>query len=81
MRPLDLESGKWIYIGVRQQWKTSNKVLRYDMDTGKVENTGKELGSAFDMRCAFGYRNSMATLPPVVTLGLQDGICDSKSGD
>jgi hypothetical protein len=81
VRPLGLESGRWVYIGVRQKWKTSDKVLRYDMDTGKVENTGKELGNAFAMRCVFGYSNSMATLPPIVVPGLQDGICDGKSGD
>jgi hypothetical protein len=80
VRPLGLESGRWVYIGVRQKWKTSDKVLRYDMNTGMVENTGKELGSAFDMSCAFGYRNSMATVPPIFVPTLQDGICDGKSG-
>ncbi|OQU78798.1 uncharacterized protein LOC8079865 [Sorghum bicolor] len=81
VRPLGLEGGRWVYIGVRQKWKTRDKVLRYDMDTGKVENTGKELGNAFAMKCAFGYRNSMATLPPIVMSGSQDGNCDGKSGD
>ncbi|XP_062202766.1 uncharacterized protein LOC133905073 [Phragmites australis] len=65
VRPLGVESGRWVYLGVRQRWKTSDRVLRYDMDTGKVDDTGKELGNAFDMGPVFGYRNSMAALPPI----------------
>lgn len=80
VRPLGLENGRLVYIGVRLKWKTSDRVLRYDMDSGKVDNIGKELGHAFGMYCAFGYRNSMAALPPIDEPKLQDGICDDKSG-
>ncbi|CAN6196726.1 unnamed protein product [Urochloa humidicola] len=80
VRTLGLENGQFVYLAVRLKWKTSDWVLRYDMDSGKVENIGKELGNASDWHCAFGYRNSMATLPPINVPKLQDGICNGKSG-
>ncbi|CAN6170650.1 unnamed protein product [Urochloa humidicola] len=80
VRPLGLENGRFIYLGVRLKYKTSDRVLRYDMDSGMVESIGKELGSAFYWNCAFGYRNSMAALPPINVPKVQDGICDGKSG-
>ncbi|CAL5077843.1 unnamed protein product [Urochloa decumbens] len=80
VRPLGLENGRLVYLGVRLKWKTPDRVLRYDMDSGKVDNIGKELGNAFDWYCAFGYRNSMAALPPIEVPKLQDGFCDGKSG-
>ncbi|CAN6333923.1 unnamed protein product [Urochloa humidicola] len=80
VRPLGLENDRFVYLGVRLEWKTSDKVLCYDMDSGKVDNTGKELGYAFGMYSTFGYRNSMAALPPINVPTLQEGIRDGKSG-
>ncbi|RLN30274.1 hypothetical protein C2845_PM05G18310 [Panicum miliaceum] len=37
VRPLGLEGGRWVYLGVRLHW-TLDKILRYDIDTGKVDN-------------------------------------------
>ncbi|KAL6622862.1 hypothetical protein ACP70R_032741 [Stipagrostis hirtigluma subsp. patula] len=80
VRPLGLESGRWIYLGVRLKWKTPDRVLCYDMVTGKVADIGKELGRDFHMSTVFGYRNSMASLPPIHVPVMEDGICDGKPG-
>ncbi|KAL6851892.1 hypothetical protein ACP4OV_020077 [Aristida adscensionis] len=80
VRPLGIESGQWIYFGVRQKWKTSDRVLCYNMDTGKFSDVGKKLGNAFDMKTVYGYRNSMAALPPINVPISQDGLCDGKAG-
>ncbi|KAG2620719.1 hypothetical protein PVAP13_3NG204300 [Panicum virgatum] len=69
VQPLGLESERWIYLGI----------LRYDIATGKVDNIGKEWGNLWGMYCVFGYRNSMAALPPINVPILQDGIYDGKS--
>jgi len=44
-----------------------------------VDNIGKEWGNLWGMYCVFGYRNSMAALPPINVPILQDGIYDGKS--
>ncbi|KAJ1258928.1 hypothetical protein BS78_10G113600 [Paspalum vaginatum] len=81
VRALTLESEHWIYIGVRQQWKTHEMVLRYDIDTCKAENTRQELGDPNEQRCrVFGYRNSMAALLMIAVPLQQDGLCGGKSG-
>ena len=72
VQPLGLESGRWIYLGVQLKWKIANKILRYDIATGKMDDTGKELGSPWGMYCVLGYRNSMAALPPINVPILQD---------
>jgi len=61
------------------KWKIASKILRYDIATGKVDNIGKEWGNLWGMYCVFGYRNSMAALPPINVPILQDGIYDGKS--
>ncbi|KAK3136562.1 hypothetical protein QOZ80_5BG0438530 [Eleusine coracana subsp. coracana] len=80
VRPLGLESSRWVYLGVRLRYKTSDRVLRYDLKTSKMEDTGKELGNAYEMNCAFGYRNSMVALPPIAIPISEDGICDGNPG-
>ncbi|KAF8694809.1 hypothetical protein HU200_037905 [Digitaria exilis] len=65
VRPLGVESGQWVYLMLKVERKRSHKVLRYDIDTGKVDNFIKESGTEFSMYRAFGYRNSMAPIPPI----------------
>ena len=79
VQPLGLESGRWIYLGVELKWKIANKILRCDIATGKMDNIGKEFSNPWGMYCVFGYRNSMAALPPINVPILQDGICNGKS--
>ncbi|KAF8781019.1 hypothetical protein HU200_000988 [Digitaria exilis] len=44
VRPLGVESGQWVYLMLKVERKRSHKVLRYHIDTGKVDNFIKESG-------------------------------------
>jgi len=78
VQPLGIESGRWIYLGVQLKWKIADKILRYDIATGKMDDIGKEFGNLWGMYYVLGYHNSMAALPPINVPILQDGICDGK---
>ena len=80
MRPFGLESGRWLYLGVSEEWSTLDKVLLYDLESGKVEDLGRDLSDQFNLTSIFGYRNSMAALPPIVVPPLQGRICDGDPG-
>ncbi|CAN6333806.1 unnamed protein product [Urochloa humidicola] len=82
VRPLGLESGRWLYLGVCEKWKGIDSVLlRYDLDSGMVKDIERDLSNRFDLMPVFGYRNSMAALPPIIAPILPGGIiCDSKAG-
>ncbi|CAM0146139.1 unnamed protein product [Urochloa decumbens] len=82
VRPLGLESGRWLYLGVSEKWKGMDSVLlRYDLDSGKVEDIERDPSNQFDLMPVFGYRNSMAALPPITAPILPGGnICDGKPG-
>ncbi|CAN6360795.1 unnamed protein product [Urochloa humidicola] len=82
VRPLGLESGRWLYLGVCEKWKGIDSVLlRYDLDSGMVKDIERDLSNRFDLMPVFGYRNSMAALPPIIAPILPGGIiCDGKAG-
>ena len=80
VRPFGLESGRWLYLGVSEEWSTLDKVLLYDLESGKVEDLGRDLSDQFNLTSIFGYRNSMAALPPIVVPPLQGRICDGDPG-
>uniref|UniRef100_K3ZCZ1 F-box associated domain-containing protein n=1 Tax=Setaria italica TaxID=4555 RepID=K3ZCZ1_SETIT len=81
VKPLGLESERWLYLGVTEKWRAMDMVLlRYDLDSGKVEDIGKGLSNRFDMMPVFGYRNSMAALPQIAEPISSGGICDGNPG-
>ncbi|CAN6342715.1 unnamed protein product [Urochloa humidicola] len=82
VRPLGLESGRWLYLGVCEKWKGIDSVLlRYDLDSGMVKDIERDLSNRFDLMPVFGYRNSMAALPPIIAPILPGGIIsDGKAG-
>uniref|UniRef100_A0A0D9XYF6 F-box protein At3g26010-like beta-propeller domain-containing protein n=1 Tax=Leersia perrieri TaxID=77586 RepID=A0A0D9XYF6_9ORYZ len=79
IRPIGVEDGRFVYIGVRQEWKTKDRILCYNMDTGKTYDTGKELGNRYSMKPFYVYRNSMADIPPIF-MPSQGGICEGIAG-
>ncbi|RLN29090.1 hypothetical protein C2845_PM05G18980 [Panicum miliaceum] len=80
VRPFGLESGRWLYLGVSEKWDTLEKVLLCDLESGKMEDLGRDLSDQFNLTSIFGYRNSMAALPPIAVPPLQGGICDGNPG-
>ncbi|OEL20339.1 hypothetical protein BAE44_0018642 [Dichanthelium oligosanthes] len=82
VRPLGLESGRWLYLGVSEKRYTLDKVLCYDLDSGKMEAIVRDLSNQFNLTASvFGYRNSMAALPAIAVPPFEGGICDGNPGD
>uniref|UniRef100_J3NCK9 F-box domain-containing protein n=1 Tax=Oryza brachyantha TaxID=4533 RepID=J3NCK9_ORYBR len=79
LRPLGMEDGRFVYIGVRQEWKTKDRILRYDIVTRKTYDTGKELGNRYSMNPFYGYRNSMAEIPPIA-VPILGNVCEGNAG-
>ncbi|KAF0889916.1 hypothetical protein E2562_033891 [Oryza meyeriana var. granulata] len=79
IRPIGVENGRFVYIGVRQEWKAKDRILRYDMVNGKTYDIGKELGNRYSMRPFYVYRNSMVDIPPIV-VPIQGQICEGNAG-
>uniref|UniRef100_A0A0D3HT91 F-box protein At3g26010-like beta-propeller domain-containing protein n=1 Tax=Oryza barthii TaxID=65489 RepID=A0A0D3HT91_9ORYZ len=66
VRPIGVVDGRFVYIGVSQEWKTKDKILCYNIVTSKTYDTGKELGNRYSKNPFYVYRNSMANIPHIV---------------
>ncbi|KAF0888109.1 hypothetical protein E2562_010812 [Oryza meyeriana var. granulata] len=42
---IDVEDGRFVYIGVRQEWKIKGRILCHDMVNGNTYDIDKELGN------------------------------------
>ncbi|BAT16672.1 Os12g0275600 [Oryza sativa Japonica Group] len=79
VRPIGIVDGRFVYIGVRQEWKTKVKIVCYNMVTGKTYDTGKELGNRYSKNPFYVYRNSMANIPHIA-VPVQGKICEGRAG-
>uniref|UniRef100_A0A0E0RFW1 Uncharacterized protein n=1 Tax=Oryza rufipogon TaxID=4529 RepID=A0A0E0RFW1_ORYRU len=62
-----------------QEWKTKDKILCYNVVTGKTYGTGKELGNRYSKNPFYVYRNSMANIPHIA-VPAQGKICEGSTG-
>uniref|UniRef100_A0A0E0J8U2 Uncharacterized protein n=1 Tax=Oryza nivara TaxID=4536 RepID=A0A0E0J8U2_ORYNI len=79
VRPIGVVDGRFVYIGVRQEWKTKDKIMCYNMVTGKTYGTGKELGNRYSKNPFYVYRNTMANIPHIA-VPAQGKICEGSTG-
>uniref|UniRef100_A0A0E0FB76 Uncharacterized protein n=1 Tax=Oryza meridionalis TaxID=40149 RepID=A0A0E0FB76_9ORYZ len=79
VRPIGVADGRFVYIGVRQEWKTKDKILCYNMVTGKTYDTGKEVGHRYSKNTFYVYCNSMANIPHIA-VPAQGKICEGSTG-
>uniref|UniRef100_A0A0D9Y8Z1 Uncharacterized protein n=1 Tax=Oryza glumipatula TaxID=40148 RepID=A0A0D9Y8Z1_9ORYZ len=79
VRPIGVVDGRFVYIGVRQEWKTKDKILCYNIVTGKTYGTGKGLGNRYSKNPFYVYRNSMPNIPHIA-VPAQGKICEGSTG-
>lgn len=76
VRPFGLESGRWLYLGVSEKWDTLDKVLLCDLESGKVEDLGRDSSDQFNLMSIFDTGIAWQLFHPL----LCHHCCDGNPG-